>query len=287
MKSIWLLSHPSDPLEPRPTLTILGSRIAFDSPTKIKLFGPSRNGPNRRKKERFSLAILGAKTATTREAKLLTATSRPPSSASLTIELRQHLIRKETPSAIAVSECWKNYKDVLHHPTTPCAYEVSLLHRGDIHAELRKFTKQSEYTCLDPSVPLHSNKQDLRTSFTYLPIQCSQWSWNPHRWERRWHVRNFWFFLGIAWLVSGLPTPENSQPSILTLTKRVISYFPFILRVSSHPPFSFHKSLYIKHFIWALSGSSQSKCGILVTFTCKTKYGCDYYCTNSSANVVS
>ena len=50
---------------------------------------------------------------------------------------------------------------------------------------------------------------------------------------------------------------------------------------------SFHKSLYIKHFIWVLSRSSQSKYGILVIVTCMTKYCCDYYCCSSHRSIFS
>ena len=54
------LSHLANPLAPRPALSILGSRIAFQSPTRTVRFEASRNDPNRRKKRRLSAAILGA-----------------------------------------------------------------------------------------------------------------------------------------------------------------------------------------------------------------------------------
>ena len=46
-RPIRLLSHLSAPLAPRPPLSNLGSRIAFQSPTKTNRFGSSRNDPNR------------------------------------------------------------------------------------------------------------------------------------------------------------------------------------------------------------------------------------------------
>ena len=59
-KSIKLLSHLHDPLARLPTLSIMGSRIAFQSPIKTIRFGLWRNGANRRVKKTLSAAILGA-----------------------------------------------------------------------------------------------------------------------------------------------------------------------------------------------------------------------------------
>ncbi len=55
-----LLSHLTNPLAPKLTLSILGSRIAFQSPTQTSHFESFMDGVDRRKKETLSAALLGA-----------------------------------------------------------------------------------------------------------------------------------------------------------------------------------------------------------------------------------
>ena len=46
-----------------------------------------------------------------------------------------------------------------------------------------RLNQASVNTCLDPSIPSHSDKQGLRTSFTYHPLlSVQQWFWNSRGW---------------------------------------------------------------------------------------------------------
>ena len=92
IKSVRLLSHLSALWAPHPTLSILGSRITFQSPTKTIRFGSLKKGSSK----------IECNTTTTWKEKLFTATStairRSPSSAKtrLASAFRLHPTSRET-----------------------------------------------------------------------------------------------------------------------------------------------------------------------------------------------
>ena len=85
-------------------LSILGSRIAFQLPTRTVHFEASRNDPNCRKKGRLFAVVLGPWIVAIQNSKVFTATSattsRPPSPAKtrLTVASRLRPTSRETPA---------------------------------------------------------------------------------------------------------------------------------------------------------------------------------------------
>ena len=169
MKPTRLLSHLPVLLAPRPTLSILGSRIAFQSPIKTSRFVSSRYGVNRRKKGSSPQRNWAHKPQPDGTWNFSRQHRPQPAGPRHLQQQRQHQ-HQDCAQLARRPQRWCGCRmlrkpqsrfpapDSLHRKWSgSLAQQQHLLRGAWVH-------QASAYTCLDPSVPSHSTWQGLESS---------------------------------------------------------------------------------------------------------------------------
>ena len=159
---------PSQLTSSHPTLSILGSRIAFQSPIKTNHFESSRDGANRRKKKKKKATPQWYWVINHNQPEFKTFNGNIGHNQDGPRHLqkqRQHQHKGCVQLAKRPQRyCWENVKIVPQHTRIHSANEVSLLHCSDNLHWSFWVQQASAHTCLNLSVPSYSTWQGLKTS---------------------------------------------------------------------------------------------------------------------------